>query len=78
MRVKRGADVASDHHLVTARLKLKLRRNGVEQERRKARYKVDFLKDTSTAEEYKVALANRFKVLQELYDEDEGVTSRMQ
>ena len=44
-RVKRGADVASDHHLVTARLKLKLRRNGVEHERRKARYNVDFLKD---------------------------------
>ena len=38
VRVKRGADVASDdHHLVTARLKLKLRRNGVEEERRKAR-----------------------------------------
>ena len=73
VRVKRGADVASDHHLVTARLKLKLRRNGVEQERQKARYNVDFLKDPSTAEEYKVALANRFKVLQELYDEDEGV-----
>ena len=27
VRVKRGADVASDHHLVTARLKLKLRRS---------------------------------------------------
>ena len=49
VRVKRGADVASDHHLV------------------------DFLKDPRTAEEYKVALAKRFKVLQELYDEDEGV-----
>ena len=34
---------------------------------------MDFLKDRRTAEEYKVALANRFKVLQELYDEDEGV-----
>ena len=33
VHVKRGADVVSDHHLVTARLKLKLRRNGVEQER---------------------------------------------
>ena len=73
VRVKRGADVASDHHLVTTRLKLKLRRNGVKQERRKARYNVDFLKDPRTAEEYKFALANRFKVLQELYYEDEGV-----
>ena len=71
--VKRGADVASDHHLVTARLKLKLRRNGVEQERRKARYNVDFLKDPRTAEEYKITLANRFKVLQKLYGENEVV-----
>ena len=43
----------------------KLRRNGVEQERRKARYNVDFLKDPTTAE---VALVNRFK----------GVTLRTQ
>ena len=73
VREKRGADVASDHHLVTARLKLQLRRNEVDQERRKGRYNVDYLKDQNTAQEYKVALSNRFKVLQELYDEDEGV-----
>ena len=72
VRVKRGADVASDHHLVTARLKLKLRRNEVDQERRKGRYNVDYLKDQNTAQEYKVALSNRFNILQELYD-DEGV-----
>ncbi len=43
VRVKRGAD----HHLVTARLKLKLRRNevGLDQERRKGRYNVDYRKD---------------------------------
>ena len=34
---------------------------------------MDYLKDQKTAQEYKVALSNRFKVLQELYDEDEGV-----
>ena len=34
--VKRGADVASDHHLVVAKLKLKLRRNETGQERRRA------------------------------------------
>ena len=27
VRVKRGADVASDHHLVTAKIKLKLKKN---------------------------------------------------
>ena len=74
MRVKRGADVASDHHIVTARLKLKLRiKIEVDQERRKGRYNVDYLKDQTTAQEYKVALSNILKVLQELYDEEEGV-----
>ena len=34
---------------------------------------MDYLKDQKTAQEYKVALSNRFKVLQELYDEDDGV-----
>ena len=72
VRVKRGADVASDHHLVTARLKLKLRRNDVDQERRKGRYNVDSLMDQNTAQEYKVTLSNIFKVLQEVYDEDEA------
>jgi len=28
VRVKRGADVGSDHHFVTATLKMKLRKNG--------------------------------------------------
>ena len=45
----------------------------MDQERRKGRYNVDYLKDQKTVQEYKVALSNRFKVLQELYDEDEGV-----
>ncbi len=30
VRVKRGADAASDHHLLMATLKLKLKRNGME------------------------------------------------
>ena len=50
VRVKRCADVASDHHLVTARLKLKLKRNDVDQERRKGRYNVDYLKDQNIAQ----------------------------
>lgn len=29
VRVRRGADVASDHHLVVARLKLKLKKNQI-------------------------------------------------
>ena len=33
VRVRRGADVGSDHHLVTANPKLKLRRNGPDKAR---------------------------------------------
>ena len=33
---KRGADVTSDHHLVGAKLKRKLRRNETDQQRRRA------------------------------------------
>ena len=73
VRVKRGADVASDHHLVVAKLKLKLRRNETGQERRRARYNVDFLRDVSTAERFRVTLSNRYQILQELHEDDEGL-----
>ena len=42
VHVKRGAYVASDHHLVTAIIKLKLRNNDVDHERRKGRHNVDY------------------------------------
>lgn len=69
VRVKRGADVSSDHHLVVAKLKLKLRRNETGQQRRRARYNVDFLRDVRTAERLRVTLSNRYQVLQELHEE---------
>ena len=73
VRVKRGADTASDHHLVVAKLKLKLRRNETGQERRRARYNVDFLRDVSIAERFRVTLSNRYQILQELHEDDEGL-----
>ena len=73
-----GADVASDHHLVVAKLKLKLRRNETSRQRRKARYNVDFLRDVSTAESFRVTLSNRYQVLQELHEEDESLNINSQ
>ena len=46
VRVKRGADVASDHHLV-ARLKLKLRRNWTERTNQRPEYNTFLLNDTN-------------------------------
>ena len=49
------------HHLVVAKLKLKLRKNETGQQRRRARYNADFLRDVSTAERLRVTLSNRYK-----------------
>ena len=78
VRVKRGAGVALDHHLVVAKLKLKLRRNETGQQRRRARYNVDFLRDVSTADRFRVTLHNRYQVLQELHEDDEGLNINSQ
>ena len=71
VKAKRGADVASDHHLVTAKLKLKLRRHWNNQDGRRRKYNVSFLQDAEVKEHFKITLRNRFQALQEL-PEDEG------
>ena len=47
VRVKRGADVASDHHLLVARLKLKLRRNWTGKTNQRLGYNTFLLNDTN-------------------------------
>ena len=78
VRVKRGADVASDHHLLVARLKLKLKKNWLETATKRRKYNVGLLKDPQTREEYKLNLANKFQVLQELHDEESDLNSQWQ
>ena len=39
---------------------------------------MDFLRDVSTAERFRVTLSNRYQVLQELHEEDEGLTINSQ
>ncbi|XP_043922942.1 uncharacterized protein LOC122798228, partial [Protopterus annectens] len=77
VRVKRGANVASDHHLVVARLKLKLKRTQVQESSRRIKYNVHLLKDSQTKEQFNIALKNKFEVLQELVEEG-GVNSSWQ
>ena len=45
VRVKRGADVASDHHLLVARMKLKLKRHYTEKTAYRSRYITSPMKD---------------------------------
>jgi hypothetical protein len=69
MRVRRGADAASDHHLLTARLKLKLKRTD-RQITGRTKYNVNLLKEQTSQSAFTVSLTKRFQVLQELITED--------
>ena len=66
MIVSRPEDVASDHHVVEAKLGLRPRRSFGGQQKRQARYNTAYLKNERITEEYGLALSNRFQVLQQL------------
>ena len=68
MRVQRGAGAASDHHLVLARMKMKLKKREVKRSTR-TKYNVDFLKDRLTTETFRLTVRNKYEALQELLDE---------
>ncbi|XP_076105824.1 uncharacterized protein LOC143074160 [Mytilus galloprovincialis] len=75
VKVKRGADVYSDHHLVIGKIRLKLRKN---------RYKtpskiIDFgkLKQPEIQQNFNIELKNRFEVLQ-LEENEIDINSKWQ
>lgn len=68
VRVKRGADIGSDHQLVTAELKLKLRSTGRKVKSRK-RFDIEKLKDIKVKRDFTIKLQNRFQLLQNLDEE---------
>lgn len=73
IRVKRGADAASDHHLLIARMKLKLKRNWTGEKNRTQTINTALQKDPMKREEFKLTLKNRFQALQELTEEDTNI-----
>ena len=60
VRARRGANAASDHHLVVAKLKLKLKRNNNKHTGQK-RYNVNMLTTPAKKEEYRIKLSNRYQ-----------------
>ncbi|VDP39405.1 unnamed protein product [Schistosoma margrebowiei] len=73
VRTRRGADVASDHHLVVANLKLKLKKNWTSVQTALQRFNTAFLRDTDKLNEFKIALNNRFQALHNLLKEEETI-----
>ena len=70
VRVMRGADVASDHHLLLAKVKLKLRKFESREGSRRLKFQVNLLQDTHRKQEFELALKNRFQLLQDLEETD--------
>ena len=67
-RVLRGADVASDHHLVLGKFRLKLRKYTQTNLGSRQKYQVCLLKDPAKKKEFTLQLKNRFQALQNLED----------
>ncbi|XP_065450154.1 uncharacterized protein LOC135983272 [Chrysemys picta bellii] len=70
VKVGRGADVGSDHHLVTASIKLKLGSVGPPNKGHR-HYDIDKLKSLEIQKGFVLQLKNRFQALADL-DEEEG------
>ena len=73
VRVKRGADAASDHHLVTARVKLKLKGGWDAKRSNRMRFNVESLREPAVRDTFKLTLSNKYQVLQETETDDLGV-----
>ena len=68
VKVQRGADIGSDHHLLLAKLKLRLKRHGSRINTRGMKFQVNLLaKDKK--EEFQMQLRNRFQPLADMEEE---------
>ena len=72
-RVLRGADIGSDHHLLLAKVKLRLKNHGKKDSAKRPKYQVNLLNTKGKVEEFKLELRNRFQPLAELVEEEEEV-----
>ena len=73
VRVMRGADVSSDHHLVVTTIRLRLKKYTSVNNTR-TRYNIGLLRNKDTQAAFQISLSNRFQLLQELTDDRETET----
>nr|KAG5689438.1 hypothetical protein BaRGS_012260 [Batillaria attramentaria] len=69
VRAKRGADAASDHHLVIAAIKIKLKAYRDQADRPSHKYNVHSLKESVKTNAFRCELRNRFSALDTLPEE---------
>ncbi|VDO59903.1 unnamed protein product [Schistosoma margrebowiei] len=73
VRTKRKADIASDHHLLVAEMKLKLKKHWTTGWTISQKFKTAFLQDTNKLNKFKLALSNKFQAFHDLLN-GEGTT----
>ena len=73
VRVMRGTDVSSDHHLLMTTVRLRLKRF-TKANSTWTKYNVGLLRNKDTQAAFQISLSNRFQPLQELIEDDETDT----
>ena len=71
MRVLRGADVSSDHHLVLTAVRVWLKKYTDAHNNTRTRYNVGMLRNKHTQTAFQISLSNWFQLLQGLIDDSE-------
>ena len=66
VRMMRGADASSDHHLLVGKLQLKLRRS-VRPVANRKKHDIN-LKDPCIAQQFSIIIRNKYQVLQDMQD----------
>ncbi|KAL6490434.1 hypothetical protein MHYP_G00007790 [Metynnis hypsauchen] len=69
VRARRGSDAASDHQLLVATLKTKLRSFYDSSDRPHHKFNIQFLKDSKKKKEFNCEVRNKFEALTELVEE---------
>ncbi|KAL9983299.1 hypothetical protein ACROYT_G005446 [Oculina patagonica] len=69
--VKRGAAVGSDHHLLLATVKLKLRRNPTKMEEQGQSYNTAKLRNPDVSRNFSIAVKNKYEALSNVDEEAE-------
>ncbi|VDO85247.1 unnamed protein product [Schistosoma curassoni] len=73
VRTKRGADIASDHHLLITKMKLKLKKHCITRRTTSQMFNTAFLQDTDKLNEFKIVLSNKSQAFHDLLNV-EGTT----
>ncbi|VDP84312.1 unnamed protein product [Schistosoma mattheei] len=73
VRTKRGADIASDHHLLVAKIKLKLKKYWTTGQTISQKFNTAFPRDTDKLKKFKIARSNMFQAFHDLLN-GEGTT----